>query len=211
MTPPVDVRPDLLTGEDGLARCAWGAANATSRAYHDHEWGRPSTDARYVLEIVCLEGFQAGLSWQTILNKRAAFRRVFRDFEAKRLARFREQDVVRLLGDVSIVRHRAKIEATIANAKAALALERTGDSLSALLWRFAPRDFVAPTRSEDVPTSTPASIACSAALRAAGFCFLGPTTLYAAMQALGLVNDHLVGCSARAGAEASRAAFTPPR
>ncbi|MDA8295490.1 MAG: DNA-3-methyladenine glycosylase I [Actinomycetota bacterium] len=210
MAPPAKSRPDLITGEDGRARCAWGAPNAASRAYHDEEWGHPSTDARYVLEIVCLEGFQAGLSWQTILNKRAAFRRAFCDFEARRLARFGESDVARLLDDAGIVRHRAKIEATIANAKAALALERAGNSLAALIWRFAPSPSNAPKRLADLPAATPASRACSAALRAAGFCFVGPTTLYAAMQALGLINDHLAGCSARAGAEAARAVFRPP-
>lgn len=203
-------RPDLIPGEDGLARCAWGAANAATRAYHDEEWGRPGAEARYVLEIVCLEGFQAGLSWQTILNKRAAFRCAFANFEARALARFGEDDVARLMSDAGIVRHRAKIEATIANAKAALALERAGDSLAALIWRFAPSPAEAPARLGDVPAATPASRACSAALRAAGFSFVGQTTIYAAMQALGVVNDHLAGCSARAGAEAARAAFVPP-
>lgn len=203
-------RPDLIPGEDGLSRCAWGAANAATRAYHDEEWGRPGAEARYVLEIVCLEGFQAGLSWQTILNKRAAFRCAFANFEARALARFGEDDVARLMSDAGIVRHRAKIEATIANAKAALALERAGDSLAALIWRFAPSPAEAPARLGDVPAATPASRACSAALRAAGFSFVGQTTIYAAMQALGVVNDHLAGCSARAGAEAARAAFVPP-
>lgn len=204
------VRPDLIIGEDGLARCAWGSTNAAARAYHDEEWGRPSANVRHVFEIVCLEGFQAGLSWQTILHKRAALRRAFCDFEARRVARFGEEEVVRLLGDAGIVRHRAKIEAVIANAKATLALERAGDTLAGLIWRFAPSTHAVPAKLADVPAATPASQACSAALRAAGFCFVGPRTIYAAMQALGIVNDHLVGCSARAGAEAARSAFSDP-
>ncbi len=185
---------DLVIGEDGRARCPWGASTDYVR-YHDEEWGKPIRDPDTLYERVCLEAFQSGLSWLTILRKREAFRAAFAGFEIAAVARFGEQDVERLLGDAGIVRNRAKIEAAIANAKAAAQV----DDLGALLWSFAPDPATrpAPRALADVPAITPESTAMAKELKRRGFRFIGPTTAYALMQACGLVNDHLEGCHAR--------------
>jgi DNA-3-methyladenine glycosylase I len=169
-------------------------------AYHDTEWGRPVTDDRGIYERMVLEGFQSGLSWLTILRKRENFRVAFANFEIEDVARFGERDVERLLGDAGIVRHRGKIEAAIANAKAAASLE---EPLAELVWSFAPpRRRRAPRALEDLPASTPESTALAKELKRRGFRFVGPTTAYALMEACGLVNDHLAGCWVRAEVEA---------
>jgi DNA-3-methyladenine glycosylase I len=185
-------RTSVVVGEDGVARCAWAASDAEYRRYHDEEWGRPLHDERALFEKLCLEGFQAGLSWITILRRRPAFRAAFADFDIATVAAFTEKDVARLLEDARIIRHRGKITATIDNAKATLAL--TG-SLTDLIWSFAPAPRPAPlTGLGDVPAITPESTALSRALRAQGYRFVGPTTMYALMQSSGLVDDHVAGC-----------------
>jgi DNA-3-methyladenine glycosylase I len=163
-------------------------------AYHDDEWGRPITDERGLLERLCLEGFQSGLSWLTILRKREAFRRAFADFEPERLARFGKRDVTRLLGDAGIVRHRGKIEAAIANARGTLSLRETDTPLPELMWAHRPPRHRSPRTPRDWQSTVPESVALSKELKRAGFRFVGPTTVYAAMQACGIVNDHLVSC-----------------
>jgi DNA-3-methyladenine glycosylase I len=188
-------------------RC-WDSADPAYRDYHDHEWGRPVTDERCLLERLCLEGFQSGLSWLTILRKRPAFRAAFADFDPEVVARFGPRDVERLLGDAGIVRHRGKIEAAIANARATLALRETGTPLEELVWSHRPAKARAPRTAADWQASTPESAALSKALRAAGFRFVGPTTLYAAMQACGVVNDHLADCIVRADVEREIACLT---
>jgi DNA-3-methyladenine glycosylase I len=166
--------------------------------YHDEEWGWPVVDERGLLELFCLEGFQSGLSWLTILRKREGFRAGFADFEAEGLSKFGERDVRRLLGDPGIVRHRGKIEAAIANARATLALREAGTPLPELVWSHRPQDGRAPRSPADWRASTSESEALSKRLRAAGFRFVGPTTVYATMQACGVVNDHLADCIVRA-------------
>jgi DNA-3-methyladenine glycosylase I len=185
--------PDLVVGEDGRPRCRWGASTPDYTRYHDEEWGKPVRDADGLFERLCLEAFQSGLSWLTILRKREAFRAAFAGFEIAAVARFGERDVERLLGDAGIVRNRAKIEASIANARAAAEV----DDLGALLWSFAPPSRAAPRTFADVPAVTPESTAMAKELKRRGFRFVGPTTAYALMQACGLVNDHLEGCHAR--------------
>ena len=193
----------LVRGDDGRRRCWWGASTPDYVAYHDEEWGRPVRDDRGIYERMVLEGFQSGLSWLTILRKRESFRAAFAGFEIEDVARFDERDVERLLGDAGIVRHRGKIEAAIANAKAAVALDRP---LAQLVWSFAPsRRRRAPRTPGDLPAVTPESTALAKELKRNGFRFVGPTTAYAAMQACGLVNDHLVGCCVRAAVERERA------
>jgi DNA-3-methyladenine glycosylase I len=174
-------------------------------AYHDEEWGRPVTDERGLFERLCLEAFQSGLSWSTILAKRAAFRAAFAGFDPDAVAAFGEADVERLLADAGIVRNRAKIEAAIANARAVVALRETAQPFAELVWSFAPSPGRAP-RAGEIPAVTAESTALAKALRAAGFRFVGPTTAYAAMQACGLVNDHVAGCPARKGAASEQAA-----
>ena len=180
--------------------------------YHDGEWGRPVTDDVRIYEKLCLEGFQSGLSWLTILRKRAAFRRAFAGFEPKHVARFGPADVDRLLADASIVRHRGKIEATVANARAVLGLREDGESLAALFWSFEPRrrGRPVPARLGEVAGATEESKALSKVLGKRGFRFVGPTTVYAAMQSLGVVNDHLRGCYVRADCERERRALPTP-
>ena len=190
----------LARGDDGRRRCWWGAASPEYVAYHDEEWGRPVRDDRGVYERLVLEGFQSGLSWLTILRKRENFRKAFANFEIERVARFGERDVTRLLNDAGIVRHRGKIEAAIANAKAAAALDRP---LAELVWSFAPSRRRRALRAlDDLPSITPESTALSKELKKRGFRFVGPTTAYATMQACGLVNDHIAGCWVRAEVEA---------
>jgi DNA-3-methyladenine glycosylase I len=193
----------LATGSDGLARCSWGASTPDYLRYHDEEWGRPVTDDRGLYERFVLEGFQSGLSWLTILRKRENFRAAFAGFEIEAVAEFGERDVERLLADAGIVRHRGKIEAAIANAVAARAMQEAGESLSELVWSHAPaRRRRAPRSFGDVPAITPESTALSKELKRRAFRFVGPTTAYAAMQACGVVNDHLAGCWVRAEVEA---------
>jgi DNA-3-methyladenine glycosylase I len=184
---------DLVVGDDGRARCGWGASTPDYVRYHDEEWGKPVRDADALFERLCLEAFQSGLSWLTILRKREAFRAAFAGFEIAAVARFGERDVERLMGDAGIVRNRAKIEAAIANARAASEVE----DLSRLIWSFAPDGRPAPRAFADVPAVTPESTALAKELKKRGFRFVGPTTAYALMQACGLVNDHLEGCHAR--------------
>ena len=191
--------PDLVIGDDSVARCAWAASSADYRDYHDVEWGVAIRDDRALYERLCLESFQSGLSWITILRKRAGFRAAFADFDPEVVAGFGPQQIDVLLADASIVRHRGKIQAAITNARATLALwESDGEgSLTALLAAAAPAPGSPPTRLSDIPASTPESAALARELKRRGFAFLGPTTLYAALQATGFVNDHLMGCHRR--------------
>ncbi len=201
---------DVVVGEDGLSRCSWAASSAEYRAYHDAEWARPVGDEDRVYEKLCLEGFQAGLSWLTILRKREGFREAFASFDPVVVASFNEADVERLVADPRIVRHRGKIAAAITNARATLALHDRGDSLAAHVWHYQPTSVREPQRLSDLPSSTPQSTSLSADLRRLGYVFVGPTTVYATMQALGVVNDHLQGCQFRLAAEDERARFIPP-
>lgn len=187
----------VVVGADGVARCWWAAEPEVYRAYHDTEWGRPVHDDRLLYEKLCLEGFQAGLSWLVILRKRSAFRAAFADFEPEAVAGFDDRDVERLLEDPGIVRHRGKIEAAIHNARVVLELAADHGSFDAFVWSFAPAESPAPTSRHDIPVTTPEAHALAKALKARGARFFGPTTAYAFMQALGLVDDHLVGCAVR--------------
>jgi DNA-3-methyladenine glycosylase I len=193
------VKPSpTFKGEDDLKRCFWCASDPIYVDYHDNEWGRPVTDDNKLYEKLCLEGFQAGLSWLTILRKREAFRAAFRDFDPAKVARFNDKNIERLMNNEGIVRNRAKIEATIGNAKATLKVQQEVGSLSKLIWSFAPiKPGKAPKTFGDLPASTPESHALSKELLKRGFKFVGPTTMYAAMQSLGLVNDHFANCHAR--------------
>jgi DNA-3-methyladenine glycosylase I len=201
----------VVAGEDGLARCGWCTSAPDYAAYHDDEWGRPVTDDGRLFEKVCLEGFQSGLSWLTILRKRDGFRRAFAGFDPEAVAGFGPADVERLLADAGIVRHRGKIEATIANAGATLLAQERHGSLAALVWSFEPEreGRPVPGRLGDLPSVTAESTALSKALKTLGFRFVGPTTAYAAMESLGLVNDHLAGCHVREACEQDRAALGP--
>ena len=183
----------LAPGPDGRSRCWWGVSTPEYVEYHDREWGRPEHDARALYEKVCLEAFQSGLSWITILRKREHFRAAFAGFDPSVVAGYGEQDVERLMADAGIVRNRAKILATITNARAALDVD-----LSALMWSFAPEARPRPRSRADVPPVTQESKALAKALKRHGFVFVGPTTAYAAMQACGLVDDHLAGCLVKA-------------
>ena len=210
-----DLPAGLLRADDGLARCAWCAASPAYRRYHDEEWGYPVVDERRLFEKLCLEGFQAGLSWLTILNKREAFRAAFAGFDAERLARFDADDVERLLADAGIVRHRGKIESAINNARRVLELRAEFGSLAAYAWSHEPAPAARPAamtlETLRAAPHSPESVAMSRDLKRRGWSFVGPTTVYAFMQAMGLVNDHLDGCHARERAHAARAALTPPR
>ena len=206
----------LFTDAAGHARCFWCRASPLYRHYHDHEWGFPVVDERRLFEKLCLEGFQAGLSWITILNKREAFRAAMANFEADALACFGPAEVDRLMGNAAIVRHRGKIESAIHNARRVLELRAEFGSLAAYVWRYAPQaGEQRPARmtldAVRALTTSAASVALSKDLKKRGFSFVGPTTMYAFMQAMGLVNDHIEGCGARAAAEAARAAFVPPK
>jgi DNA-3-methyladenine glycosylase I len=184
-------------------RC-WPATDPLYVAYHDEEWGRPVTDERGLYERLCLEGFQSGLSWLTILRKRENFRQAFADFDPDAVARFGERDVRRLLADAGIVRHRGKIEATIANARGVLELRKAGTPLQELVWSFAPESYSTPKTTADWFAQTAESQALSKRLKVAGFRFVGPTTVWAAMQACGIVNDHLATCWVRDEVESLR-------
>ena len=194
-------RKGLFQADDGALRCFWCRASPAYQHYHDHEWGFPVSDDRRLFEKLCLEGFQAGLSWLTILNKREAFRRAFAEFDAERIARFGEPDIARLLADTGIVRHRGKIESTINNAKRVLELREEFGSLAAYAWCFEPTPRTRPKRitlaALQALSTSPESVAMSKDLKQRGWSFVGPTTVYAFMQAMGLVNDHLEGCHVR--------------
>lgn len=189
---------DVVAGADGIARCRWASGDPLYAAYHDREWGRPVRDDRGLFERISLEAFQSGLSWLTILRKRPAFRIAFADFDIDRVAAFDDGDVARLLADDAIVRNRAKIDATIGNARAVQRMMDAGESLADLLWSFAPTPGPAPTSFAEMAATTSDSTAMARALKQRGFRFVGPTTCYALMQAAGMVNDHLDGCDARA-------------
>ncbi|MCS6562218.1 MULTISPECIES: DNA-3-methyladenine glycosylase I [Curtobacterium] len=197
-TEPVDAPPvpDLVTGDDGLARPVWASSDALLREYYDTEWGMPVRDERGVFERLSLEAFQSGLSWRTILAKRPAFRAAFADFDAETVAAFGEDDVARLMADAGIVRNRAKILATVTNANATIALRQDG-GLADFVWSFQPATTPEPRSSAEVPTKSDESLALSKALRKRGFAFVGPTTMYALMEALGIVDTHLVGSHRR--------------
>lgn len=200
----------VVDSGDGLTRCSWGVDPPEYRRYHDEEWGRPVVDDVRIFEKLSLEGFQSGLSWLTILRKRAGFRRAFSDFDMAAVAEFDEHDVERLVGDAEIVRHRGKIEATIGNARAALGVQASDGSLAALLWRYEPPPDPPARDLADVPAFRPEAKELSKELRRRGFRFVGPTTVYAAMQALGVVNDHVEDCYRRAPVEEERAALARP-
>ena len=188
----------VVAGADGIARCSWATSEPDYLAYHDHEWGRELHGDSQLFERLSLEAFQSGLSWLVILRKRAAFRDLFANFDIPSVAAFGEDDVQRLLTDARIVRNRAKITAVIANARAACDLLADGGSLDTFLWSFAPATpGSAPRTLADVPATTAASAAMAKALKSRGFRFVGPTTCYALMQAVGMVNDHLAGCAFR--------------
>ena len=197
----------VMAGDDGVARCWWGLGDAGYQAYHDSEWGYPQGKDIRLFEKVCLEGFQSGLSWLTILRKRDNFRNAFAGFDPSIVAEFGQSDIERLLADASIVRHRGKIEATINNAERALALADEYGSLAAYFWSYEPQRRVPPA---DIPATTDVSVALSKDLKARGWRFVGPTTAYAFMQAMGLVNDHLEGCDARKSVETARSSFQIP-
>ncbi|MGJ7907453.1 DNA-3-methyladenine glycosylase I [Actinopolyspora sp. H202] len=182
-----------IVGEDGKPRCSWGADPPDYREYHDTEWGKPVHGQHALFERLCLESFQSGLSWLTILRKRPAFRSAFADFDPRQVAEFDERDRQRLLSDRRIVRNRAKIDAAIGNARAVLELDRPLDEL---LWSFAPEPAARarPATTAEVPASTPESAAMATRLRGLGFRFLGPVTCYALMQATGMIDDHVAGC-----------------
>ncbi|MCB1887896.1 MAG: DNA-3-methyladenine glycosylase I [Rhodocyclaceae bacterium] len=199
---------ETIDGPDGRPRCRWCGAAPEFFDYHDREWGFPVDDDRRLFEKLCLESFQSGLSWRTILAKREHFRRAFANFEFRDVARFGEADVARLLQDAGIVRHRGKIEAVINNAARAVELVAAEGSLAAYVWRFEPAadEQVAPQSR----STSPASVAMSKDLKKRGWKFVGPTTVYAFMQAMGLINDHVEGCVSRAEVEAARAVFGRP-
>lgn len=183
----------VVLGPDGVARCPWGAATPEYSAYHDEEWGRPVHGERALFERITLEAFQSGLAWITILRKRDSFRSAFGGFDAEVVAAYDDSDRARLMADAGIVRNRAKIEATLRNARAVLDLRAAG-GLDALVWSHAPDRHPAPRTTADLRASSPESVALAASLKRAGLSFVGPTTMYAAMQACGLVDDHLLGC-----------------
>ena len=191
--------PDIAEGPDGKPRCPWGLSAPEYIDYHDSEWGRPVHGENELYERLTLEAFQSGLSWLTILRKRESFRRAFDGFDIERVAAYGTREVKRLLGDEGIVRNRKKIDAAIANARAARELHAAGETLDGLVWSFAPdpESRPAPKRGADIPAITDESTALAKELKRRGFVFVGPTTAYATMQAVGLVNDHLAGCAFR--------------
>ncbi|MHB1569158.1 MAG: DNA-3-methyladenine glycosylase I [Solirubrobacteraceae bacterium] len=202
----------VIVGDDGVGRCWWADSAPEYRAYHDTEWGFPVADDVRLFEKLSLEGFQAGLSWLTILRKREAFRRAFAGFEPAAVAAFGDRQVTALLADAGIVRHRGKIEAVINNARRAVELIEAEGSLASYVWRFEPparRDALAREELAGL-AATAESKALARDLKARGWRFVGPTTVYAFMQAMGLVNDHLAGCDARAKVQAARSRFTRP-
>ncbi len=205
----------LITGEDGLTRCWWPGTDPLYVAYHDTEWGRPVADDRRLFEKLCLEGFQSGLSWITILRKRENFRRAFAGFDIETVAGFGDREVEALVADAGIVRHAGKIRSVINNARRARALQDEAGSLAAFVWRYEPEPSNRPARLDKAAMSTlgktAESTALSKALLKRGWSFVGPTTVYAFMQSMGLVNDHLEGCAFRDSVERERADFVRPR
>ena len=204
----------LDTGPDGVTRCWWCGDKDDYRHYHDTEWGRPMADDRTLFQKICLEGFQSGLSWLTILRKRANFQAGFSNFEFEEIAKYGDDDVERLVNDAGIIRHRGKIVSTINNAKRAIELREEAGSLAAFFWSFEPdpasRPAVMDMAAARTLNITPESTALSKALKKRGWSFVGPTTCYAFMQAMGMVNDHLEGCAMRREIEDLRAAFKRP-
>jgi DNA-3-methyladenine glycosylase I len=196
----------VVRGDDGVARCAWGDSTPDYRVYHDTEWGMPAGDDVVLFEKLSLEAFQSGLSWLTILRKREDFRRAFKGFDFERVARFGSRDVEQLMGDASIVRNRLKIEAVVNNARRAVELVDSEGSLASYVWRFEPPDQPLPVHRASSAEST----ALAKDLKRRGWRFVGPTTVYAFMQAMGLVNDHLDGCDARIAVDKARAGFKRP-
>ena len=188
-----------MVGDDGLARCPWGVGDPVNLRYHDTEWGLRVAGESAHLERLTLEAFQSGLSWLTILNKRDHFRAAFAGFAADTVAAYDDSDVERLMSDAGIVRNRRKVEAAITNARATLALREQG-GLESFVWSFRPEPGPAPRTTDEVPTTSPESLALSKALKKAGFAHVGPTTMYALMEAIGLVDDHLEGCHRRGAA-----------
>jgi DNA-3-methyladenine glycosylase I len=214
VVPAVPLPEGITVGDDGVARCWWGAGDPLYRRYHDQEWGRPVAEDRRLFEKLCLEGFQAGLSWLTILRKREHFREVFAGFDPEAVAQFGPEQVDRLLADPGIVRNRAKVEATINNARRYAELAAEFGSLAAYVWRYEPGPQARPA-TLDYRTllqlgQTPESKAMSKDLRRRGWSFVGPTTVYAFMEAMGLVNDHLEGCDQRQSTEAEGRRFRRP-
>jgi DNA-3-methyladenine glycosylase I len=211
---PAEPPPGVVVGGDGVARCWWATGDPIYQRYHDEEWGRPSGNDVRLFEKLCLEGFQSGLSWLTILRKRESFRRAFAGFDVDAVARFDAGDVERLLGDAGIVRNRAKIAATINNARRCGALREEFGSLAAYVWGFEPAPGPRPEALDRTAlaqlTTTDEARAMSRNLRRRGWSFVGPTTAYSFMQAMGLVNDHLGGCAARELVERERAGFPRP-
>ena len=209
-----EVRDGLIQGEDGELRCWWHGGLEDYRRYHDEEWGHPVADDRRLFEKLCLEGFQAGLSWLTILRKREAFRAAFAEFDVDRLATFTDEDVERCLADKGIVRHRGKIVSVINNARRAIELRQEFGSLASYVWSYEPSADSRPTKLDLQTARTLAtsaeSVAMSKDLKKRGWSFVGPTTVYAFMQSMGLVNDHLTGCCCRDKVEALRGAFKRP-
>lgn len=201
--------PAVAPGPDGQPRCAWCLATPRYLAYHDTEWGFPSADGRRLFEKLCLEGFQAGLSWRTILDKRDGFRRAFAGFDIDTLAHWGPAEVARLLANPDIVRHRGKIEAVLNNARRAQDLARAEGSLARYLWRFEPQP--ADLADHRHVSTSPRSLALSKDLKKRGWKFVGPTATHSFLQSMGFVNDHADGCTIRARAAAARAAFQPPR
>ena len=189
-----------------IARRCWGDGDPLFEHYHDEEWGLPVLDERGLFEKLCLEAFEAGLSWRTVLTKRDAFRDAFENFDPDAVARFGDAELQRLLGDRNIIRNRAKIEATLANARATVALRPTGEPLDAVIRAHAPAPQNPPATWADVPSTAPETVALARELKRKGFRFVGPTTLYALMQACGLVDDHLAGCPVRPAVERARRA-----
>lgn len=204
----------LISDETDTTRCWWCGQDPLYCAYHDDEWGTPTDNDHRLFEKICLEGFQAGLSWLTILKKRENFRNAFAEFDFERVARFNQRSVTRLLGDAGIVRHRGKIESTINNAKRAKALVKEFGSIAAFVWQYEPDPKDRPSRMDRgtvmTLSKTPESTALSKALKARQWTFVGPTTMYAFMQSVGVVNDHLEGCHARPRIERARRAFRRP-
>ncbi|KAA0971882.1 DNA-3-methyladenine glycosylase I [Aureimonas fodinaquatilis] len=215
MTDAVSAHDGLTIGDDGLLRCFWQGGSPDYVRYHDEEWGMPVGDDRALYEKLCLEGFQAGLSWITVLRKRAAFREVFEGFDIERVAKFTDADIDRIVTDARIIRHRGKVAATVNNARAVIALrEKQSCSFAHFLWQYEPD---AASRPEKVTLTwlranpvSPASAQLSKALRKNGFNFVGPTTCYAFMQSMGFVNDHIDGCSCANTCETARLSFTRP-
>ncbi len=212
---PLPTSPDLRPGADGRPRCFWAVGPPEYAAYHDEEWGRPVLDDALLFEHLSLEAFQAGLSWLTILRKRAAFRAAFAGFDPAAVAAYGPGDVARLLDDAGIVRNRRKIEATIVNAGRTFELVEREGSMAAFFWSFRPARHAAPRSAADFVATSPEATALAKELKRRGFRFVGPTTVYALMQATGIVDDHVAGCYVRAAVERERAAalrkLTPAR